>query len=183
VWTEGGAGGGERRLVLHHAVHGEFDARGDVGAGLPHERVRGASGGPQRVPDLHRQPGWLYPPVRSSPSPPCSVCEPVTRSPSLIGWAGGRMGGLGTQGPAHGGAYGHHAHGAGVVYEPDEPVRLLSPSPACRVERWWLLTSGVGGCRGLDYNHLTGTMPTELGLLRSLIYLCVPPHPPPCVSR
>jgi hypothetical protein len=88
VWTEGSAGGVERRLVLQHGVRA-YDVRGDAGAGLPRVRVRRASGGSQRVPDLHRQPGWLYPPVRSSPSPPCSVCELVTRSSSLSGWAGG----------------------------------------------------------------------------------------------
>jgi hypothetical protein len=39
VWTEG-AGGGERRLVLHHAVRDEHVVR-DAGAGLPRVRARG----------------------------------------------------------------------------------------------------------------------------------------------
>jgi hypothetical protein len=73
---------------------------------------------------------WLY---AARPSP-CSVCEPVTRSPSLSEWADG---GLGTQVAVQPGAHGHHADGAGVVNEHDETVRYLSTlHPACRVERW-----------------------------------------------
>jgi hypothetical protein len=73
---------------------------------------------------LHRQPGWLHPPVRSSPSPPCSVCEHVTRSPSLSGWAcwGG------TQGPEQPGAHGHHPDERGPVDELDHLVRFLPHS-------------------------------------------------------
>jgi hypothetical protein len=37
----------------------------------------------------------------------------------------------------------------------------------------------VGMCRYLDNNDLTGPMPTELGTMDALIYLCVcRPHPP-----
>jgi hypothetical protein len=50
--------------------------------------------------------------------------------------------------------------------------------PACRVERWWVLTSGVGGCRALWHNDLTGTMPTELGLMKSVTKMCASCRPP-----
>jgi hypothetical protein len=63
------------------------------------------------------------------PPPPGSVCEPVTRSPSLSGRAGG---GGGTQEPGgnlgHAGAHGHHPYDRGDVNEPHGPVRFLPPS-------------------------------------------------------
>jgi hypothetical protein len=40
---------------------------------------------------------------------------------------------------------------------------------------------GVGvcwGCRWLVANDLTGSLPTELGTLTALAFLCVRPHPP-----
>jgi hypothetical protein len=43
--------------------------------------------------------------------------------------------------------------------------------PACRVERWWILTWQVGFCRSLYGNDLTGTIPTELGLLTAVTHL------------
>jgi hypothetical protein len=62
------------------------------------------------------------------------VCEPVTRSPSLSGWAGGGVG-----------------------------RRDLN--------------------NYLGNNYLTGTIPTNVGLLTSLTYLYASYRPPPCVSR
>jgi hypothetical protein len=54
--------------------------------------------------------------------PPGSVCEPVARSPSLSGWAGGVWG---TQVPGQRGDYGHHPDDRGVVDEPESLVRFL----------------------------------------------------------
>jgi hypothetical protein len=35
------------------------------------------------------------------------------------------------------------------------------------------------GCRDLNHNRFTGTLPTELGTMDALTYLCVHrPHPP-----
>ena len=87
--------------------------------------------------------------------PPGSVCEPVTRSPSLSEWADG---GLGTQVAGLPGAYGHHANGAGVVDELAWPVRFHHPllHPACRVERWRVLTWRVWlqvAARQRPYGH------------------------------
>jgi hypothetical protein len=103
----------------------------------------------------------------------------MTRSPSLSGWAGG----WGTQEPEHAGAHGHHPDDRGDVDEPGAIVRSYHPHPACRVERWWILTWWVGFCRHLSNNDLTGTIPTNVGLMTSLTELYDSCHPPPCVSR
>jgi hypothetical protein len=47
-----------------------------------------------------------------------------------------------------------------------------------------MVGTNLGGChRYLGDNDLAGTMPTELGLLTSLIDLYAFCYPPPCVSR
>ena len=47
-----------------------------------------------------------------------------------------------------------------------------------------MVATDLGGChRYLHNNDLTGTMPTELGLMTSMQELYAPYHPPPCVSR
>jgi hypothetical protein len=50
---------------------------------------------------------------------------------------------------------------------------------ACAVTGLWAERDGVVGCRDLNGNDLTGTLPTELGTLTALGNLCVRrPHPP-----
>jgi hypothetical protein len=66
LWTEGGTGA---QISVHPGDHGVLacGVRGDAGAGLPRVRVRRGSGGSQHLPDLHRQPGYLYRPLPGSP--------------------------------------------------------------------------------------------------------------------
>jgi hypothetical protein len=50
---------------------------------------------------------------------------------------------------------------------------------ACAVTGLWTECGGGLRCRGLENNDLTGTLPTELGTMDALYYLCVRrPHPP-----
>jgi hypothetical protein len=49
---------------------------------------------------------------------------------------------------------------------------------ACAATGLWAECGGDVGCRRLDNNDLTGTLPTELGTMDALNYLCVRcPHP------
>jgi hypothetical protein len=41
----------------------------------------------------------------------------------------------------------------------------------------------VGRCRALNYNDLTGTITTNVGLLTNLYTLYASCHPPPCMLR
>jgi len=54
------------------------------------------------------------------------------------------------------------------------------PRPdVCAVTGLWAERGGDVWCRSLSSNDLTGTLPTELGTMDALYYLCVPrPHPP-----
>jgi hypothetical protein len=59
-------------------------------------------------------------------------------------------------------------------------VRRLHPLRlhACVVTGLWAECGGDVGCRYLNSNKLTGTLPSELGNLDALIKLCVRcPHP------
>jgi Fe-S-cluster-containing dehydrogenase component len=60
-------------------------------------------------------------------------------------------------------------------------VRRLHPPclDACTVTGLWAELGGVVGCRYLYTNDLTGLLPTELGTMDALIFLCVHClHPP-----
>jgi hypothetical protein len=61
------------------------------------------------------------------------------------------------------------------VHRP-HPPRL----DVCAVTGMWAEHGGdVVGCRDISSNGFTGTLPTELGTMDALIYLCVHrPHPP-----
>jgi hypothetical protein len=58
--------------------------------------------------------------------------------------------------------------------------RPQPPRPdVCSVTGLWAERGGDVWCRSLSSNDLTGTLPTELGTMDALYYLCVPrPHPP-----
>ena len=57
------------------------------------------------------------------------------------------------------------------------PVQRVRARDALSVAEWM----GGWGRRGLW--GVTGTMPTELGLMTSMVELYASCHPPPCVSR
>jgi hypothetical protein len=152
---------------------------------------------------MHCQPGWLHFHVRAPvvvPSP-CSVCEPVTRSPSLSGWVWLRGGPVGNGVPPtglwaeRGVVLGCSSHTSGGFTGP-LPTELFTltaltslcvrrPHPprldACAVTRLWAECGGVG-CRDLREMVLMGTLPTELGLLTALRWLCVRRPHPPCLD-
>jgi hypothetical protein len=94
-----------------------------------------------------------------------------------------RGGGVGMQGAGREQSHGGTAHRAGHHGRADLPVRVATlthrtwtcaPSPGCG------LSAAVAcECRTLARCDLTGTMPTELGTMDALTYLCVRhPHPP-----
>jgi Fe-S-cluster-containing dehydrogenase component len=53
---------------------------------------------------------------------------------------------------------------------------------ACAITGMWAEWGGVVGCRDLDNNVITGTLPTELGTMDALTHLCVHRPHPPCLD-